>query len=106
MADERQELLAAGLQLEHELDLLIAGFAQEHGALVRRACQIVPEQVDLAPVVLTTLFGHVVSRMRKAHGSVHVERVAQTLLEQMDQAEARAAQLRAGEPLPPKEAMH
>lgn len=103
---EAQEMLAAGLQLEQELDRMLSSFAYEHGALIRKACRIAPEQVDLGPVVATTLFGHLVSRMRKAHGREQTERLARTLLDQFDQAEAWAAERRAGETPPTKERMH
>lgn len=106
MDDEQSETLAAGLQLEQELDRLLSDFAYDHGALIRKACRVAPEQVDLTAVTMTTVFGHLVARMRKAHGRSQTERLTHTLLEQLDQVELRAAQLRAGEALPSKERMH
>lgn len=106
MADavDREALLAAGLQLEQEIDRAIASFAQEHGALLRKACQV-EATVPLDPVVLTTFFGHLVTRMRKLHGRAQTERVAEVLLDQVEHAEQRAAALR-GETRLPKEAVH
>lgn len=105
MADDREALLAAGLQLEQELDRAIASLAQEHAELVRRACQVGDDVTDLGPVMATTLFGHLVTRMRKLHGRAQTERVAQVLLDQVEHAEQRAAALR-GETRLPKEALH
>lgn len=101
-----EPVLAAGLALEQALDQAVADFAQEHGALVRRACQIPDEQLDLVPVVVTTVFGHVLGRLRRTQGSASTARLATTLLDQFDQAELRAAQLRTGDTQPPKDSLH
>ena len=102
---DRDALLAAGLQLEQEMERAIHDLAQDHGALVRSACQVGDDVADLVPVVLTTLFGHLLTRMRKLHGRAHTERIASVLLDQVELAEHRAAVLR-GESALPKESVH
>lgn len=103
---EGEALIAAGLKLEQELDQALRTFAHDQGPLLRRACQIPPEQVDLWSVIVTTMFGHVLRRMLEARGRDATERLALVLLEQFEQAGQRAATLRGSECQPAKERMH
>lgn len=83
-----EQCAAAAVRVEQELTRLIEGFAQEHAVLVRQACRIPDDVQDLNAVVLTTLFGHTLDRMRTLHGRAHTERVTVALLDQLDRAHA------------------
>lgn len=101
MTDER---LAAALRLEQELDRLIEGFAIEHAELVRTACATADDVTDLVPVVVTTVYGHVLSRLCKREGRERTEHMTQTLLEQFERA--GRAEVREHVRMGPREDLH
>jgi hypothetical protein len=108
--DADRERIAAAVRLEEELARTLSCFGFEHGALIRQACGVPVEVSDLDAVVLTTMFGHALDKMRKLHGSDHTRRVTVALLEQLDQAQEQfldaAGESAAHSPPPPRETMN
>lgn len=112
MNDER---VAAAFRLEAEIERLLGGFAVEHAALIRQACQLGDDVVDIAPVVVTTLYGHTLVALGKLHGRAHVERMTQVLLDAEEAVAKAKAEAKEGafsvsvpvdEAVPPRELRH
>lgn len=84
------DLLIAAVELATVLDQALQRFADEHGELVRRACEVPDSITELDMVVACTFLGHTIEIVRKAHGHQHAENVALAVLGQLEGASAKA----------------
>ena len=100
--DESRARIAAAVRIESELSRALSCFAFEHRTLICQACGVPEGVTDLDAIVVTTMFGHTLDKMRKIHGSDHTRTLTLSLLEQLDRANRQFSEAaREGDPDPP-----
>lgn len=87
---EAAEHIENAQALEKALEEAIGALATEHGTLLRRACRVHDDTIDVRPVAESALLGHVLVAMYRRNGRRQIDLLCKTVLDTYAGAEAEA----------------